>query len=156
MWPRRGRSSRGEGASANPKSVVRFWHSLRDPCSNISSSSIGDIMSNTTSPEAPTAVPVNGLTTALSVFDSADSKETIIYLSIALLALLGIGLALKAIYWVSDKFRYPGWQIWSVTTRQRLAIIWTTSTLSLFVVCICLPCLISIYLTFLHEFHRKN
>lgn len=75
-----------------------------------------------------------GLDGALNVFDSADSRETIIYLVISLAALIVIGLLLKFSYWVSERYKFPGWKLWSVSTRQRLAILWTTSTLSIVVV----------------------
>jgi hypothetical protein len=88
-------------------------------------------MSNTTEPSVPSEAPSSALDEALNLFDSPDSKETIIYLCIAILVLIGIGLMLKTIFWVADTFRYPGWSIWSARTRQTLAIMWTTSWLSL-------------------------
>lgn len=75
-----------------------------------------------------------GLDGALDVFDSADSRETIIYLVISLAALIVIGILLKFSYWVSERYKFPGWKLWSVSTRQKLAILWTTSTLSIVVV----------------------
>lgn len=71
---------------------------------------------------------------ALDVFDTADSRETVIYLVISLASLVVIGLLLKFSYWVSERYHFPGWKFWSTSTRQKLAILWTTSPLSIAVV----------------------
>jgi hypothetical protein len=87
------------------------------------------------SPEEPVEAP-QLLEDVFEVFgDSPDSKETIIYLAIGVFVLIALGLIFKVIFYAFDKFRYPGWKFWSITTRQKLAILWTTSWLSLFLVC---------------------